>query len=114
MRTSLCNGNSFTQKKGTLASFFIWLSFPLPLVAFLCLQNSLENREARRAYSQLLNSLSQSSLPVGNFISVSLRNENKIMFALSRMCDWHSQQYVIFILMLYNIRKTLFSCDVIW
>lgn len=63
----------------------------------VCLQDSLENLAACRAYPQLLNSLSHSSLPVGNLISVSLRIENEITFVLSRMCDWHGVQYVHFL-----------------
>lgn len=77
-------------------------------MAFWVGRTRCENLAACRAHTQLLNSLSHCSLSASNLISVSLRNENEIIFALSRMCDWHSLRYahVSFFLMVYNVHKS--------
>lgn len=103
MRTSACNGNFSPQKRRTLAS-------SLYLIVILnCLWCLLESAERAVKTLKLLNSLSHCSLSASNLISVSLRDENEIIFALSRMCDWHSLQFALFFfLMLHKVHKS--SC----
>lgn len=87
MRTATCNGN-FCPAKEKHLGFCLYL-----IVILNCLRCLSETSERCVKTLKLLNSLSHRSLSASNLISVSLRDGNEIIFALSRMCDWHSLQF---------------------
>lgn len=94
---------TFAHKRRVPYWFPFFFFFFYLIGIFNCLQwffglrrNHCESHAACRAYPQLLNSLSHCSLSASNWISVSPRNENEIIFALSRILDWRNASAQLF------------------